>query len=87
MLSIEERKAILASGNYETKYGFCFIDEENYKSYMKAYLYEGEIIMIEFFTLNGLKIQYNSREWEYAIFEYCFWYEADQAEWEKYYGE
>ena len=31
MLSIEERKAILENGNYETRYGFCFIDEENYK--------------------------------------------------------
>lgn len=81
MLSIEERKAILASGKYETRYGFCFIDEENYKGWMKAYLYEGEIIMY------GLEIRYESREWEYAIFDYCFWYEADQSEWKKHFGE
>ena len=87
MLSIEERKAILENGNYETRYGFCFIDEENYKGWIKAYLYNNEVIMIEHFSMYGLEIKYESREWKYDIFDYCFWYEADQAEWKKHFGE
>ena len=54
---------------------------------MKAYLYNNEVIMIEHFSMYGLEIRYESREWEYAIFDYCFWYEADQEEWKKHFGE
>lgn len=87
MLSIKERMELLEKGQYVTKYGFIHIAEENYQGYGKMYLHNDEIILVEIFSLNGVKIEYRYREWEYAIFDYCFWYEEDQAEWKKHFGE
>ena len=85
MLSIEGRKAILESGNYSIKYGFCQMLDEGYQSYVKLYVDEdNNILLAEPFMIvvkdGKEKTHFFNREWESYYLDSCFWYESDQEQ-------